>query len=673
MQSDCLSVKDLMNHLQFEKSPYLQQHVRNPVDWYPWGNAAFELAKKTDRPIFLSIGYSTCHWCHVMEHESFEDGEVAHALNADFVSIKVDREERPDVDALYMEVIQAISGHGGWPMSVFLTPDLKPIYGGTYFPKDRFLYVLGQIKHTWTHDRSKLLISADKLLAWIEESAPKAAGVGQLQKLEENFIQHWQRDFDSENGGKLGAPKFPPASDLRLALRVYRETGNEFALQSVQKTLDKMGQGGIYDHLAGGFHRYATDERWLIPHFEKMLYDQAAMAEVYREAFQVTGKEEYRLILREIFDYVADEMTSPQGGFFSAEDADSEGVEGKFYVWDFAELKELLSAEELQQLVDNFDISAHGNFEEKNILELKEYVSRRARDAGLVHVMKNMKKVRDKRIRPLRDEKVLTAWNGLMISAFANGSALFADSKYKDTATRAADFIWQSMRTDRGELYRRWIDGESKGRAFLEDYAFLIAAFIDLFQVTADRKWMTRATELQILQDQLFWDEQQGGYYFSEAGDASLIRRKKDYFDNVTPSGNSVALSNLERLHQLTSNSIWKKRSDALVQSLPVDVERYPWGFSRLLMSLGMRERGNLLVLVGDSSQTVQTAAQAAELLGGLHARFFPNLNLAVGHSGLAVFDGKTQVGTHWTAYLCDERGCQPPVTSAEELFEMLK
>jgi len=576
-----------MNRLSKEKSPYLKQHAENPVDWYPWGDEAITKARLENKPIFLSVGYSTCHWCHVMEHESFVDLEVARALNQGFVAIKVDREERPDVDALYMEAVQVMTGQGGWPMSVFLTPELKPFYGGTYYPKPHFLHLLEQIESHWKSDPARIREGSEKLTAHLGGAVNQARKAALDTTVFARFFHRALEEFDAQYGGRRGAPKFPAASELRALLRVHRRTGNARALEYVTHTLDMMLGGGIYDHLGGGFHRYSTDERWLVPHFEKMLYDQAMMSSALVEAYQATGKPEYRLALEETLNYVLREMTHKEGGFFSAEDADSEGEEGRFYVWSDAELEKALTSDEMKLLHADFVIERGGNFEHgAHILVPRQGVSRRHRSTDLTGLLAKLKHIRDQRIKPLRDEKIISAWNGLMASAFAKAGRVLQNEKYVEAARRSIDFVITKLSDGSGGLLRRWIDGEAKQPGYLDDFSFVIDACIELHQATLNKEWLEQAVRLQELQDRFFHDPDQHDYFSSRAGDLTLIHRGKEHFDNVQPSGNSVSAWNLYRLSRLVDEVSFKMCFEKLWENWPQAIEHYPWAFPHALLVL---------------------------------------------------------------------------------------
>ncbi|MDO8644678.1 MAG: thioredoxin domain-containing protein, partial [bacterium] len=590
----CLScAMEPHNRLGKEKSPYLLQHKDNPVHWFPWGPAAFETAKKENKLIFLSIGYSTCHWCHVMEEDSFERKEVADVLNRDFISIKVDREERPDVDRIYMDAVVAMTGQGGWPLSVFLTPDLKPFFGATFVPRANFIQLLKNIQNVWETQREKILESSEQLMTHLQgapqnipsepipppqnfpplsakgrinPSAEKRGGRGDFLPILEESLHSFEDTFDSSFGGFGRAPKFPKSVDCSLLLRLhqrFKDVGaiHESPLQMVTLTLDKMARGGIYDHLGGGFARYSTDNRWLVPHFEKMLYDNALLTWTYLEAFQVTGNERFASVARETLDYVLRDMTHPEGGFYSAEDADSQREEGKFYVWNEAELKSLLIPEEFDLFKKVYQVTPEGNFVEHGkpnhhttILSLSEgYDWKIKEDPLLKSAHQKLFAARKKRIHPHKDDKVLTEWNGLMIAAMAKGYQVLGDEKYLQASQHAAEFIKKNL-SPSGGLLRRFRDNHAAIPAFASDYAFLIHGLIELYQSDFNPDWLQWAKELQETQDKLFWDSKDGGYFFSEESAQDLIVRTKETHDGATPSGNSVSLLNLLRLNAFGFN-----------------------------------------------------------------------------------------------------------------------
>jgi hypothetical protein len=545
------------NRLIDETSPYLLQHAHNPVDWYPWGDEAFERAKNEDKPIFLSIGYSTCHWCHVMEKESFENEQIAKTMNEHFVNIKVDREQRPDVDSIYMNAVQ-MTGSGGWPLSVFLTPGGKPFFGGTYFPpkdiygRPGFERVLLAITDAWKNRRQELIESSNK----ISEVLTSLTGPTEKEALSPDMLKsgfdYFKAAFDSVNGGFGPAPKFPQPTNLSMLLSYWHRTNDNQALQMVEKTLDVMAKGGIYDHIGGGFHRYATDGKWLVPHFEKMLYDQALLSKVYIQAYQITGKQEYASTAREIFDYVLRDMTDPEGGFYSAEDADSEGKEGVFYVWEQKEIDAILDKDEAEIFSACYGVTEKGNFEEnKTILNIAISTAELEKkfDKDHTEIMNILSKARskifaerEKRIRPHRDDKIITAWNGLMISSLAYGGAALQEEKYIRAAEQAAEFILDSLHK-KGRLMRYYRQNQAIELAFLDDYAFTIMGLLELYEASFDSKWLINAKMLAEEMIKLFADNEHGGFFLTGKDSEKLITRIKPSTDGVIPSGNPIIVN----------------------------------------------------------------------------------------------------------------------------------
>ncbi|MBP7146397.1 MAG: thioredoxin domain-containing protein [Acidobacteria bacterium] len=663
---------DVRNRLGSEKSPYLLQHKDNPVGWYPWGDEAFAAAKAADRPIFLSIGYSTCHWCHVMERESFEDHEVAERLNEFFIPVKVDREERPDVDAVYMEAVQALTGQGGWPMSVFLTPDGRPFFAGTYFPKPAFLKVLARLRQAWTENRN-LVEEQGQMLADAVARHGRQRRAGDLdESVLVAFLDSWTERFDPQHGGIGGAPKFPHAYDIQLLLRIHRRAGRSDALAMARKTLDEMARGGIYDHLGGGFHRYSVDGEWFVPHFEKMLYDQASLATAYVEGWQVTGQREYAIVAREILDYVLRDLCHPEGGFYSAEDADSEGEEGKFYVWTAAELRSLLDEREHRDLVEAYGVTDAGNWENgANILRLVGPHSRSGRSAELTWGMRKLFEARQKRVRPHLDDKVLTDWNGLMIASMARAGRALREPRYVHAAASAARFVLARCRAD-GALRHRWRDGEAAIDAFLDDYAFLVHGLIELYQATFEPEWLETAAELHELQDERFFDDVGADYFFTAhpehppEGPARLSARRVEQLDNVVPAGRSVTALNALRLAGLLARADLRRRADAVFESTPEVVTRHPGAFSQLLVALDFAlDRSKEIAVVGPLQD--EATLRMLDAVGG---GFRPNQVIAAGSPGSArvpLLRGRQLREGRPTAYVCENHACQAPTTDPEQ------
>jgi uncharacterized protein YyaL (SSP411 family) len=621
------------NRLIHEKSPYLLQHAYNPVDWYPWGPEAFAKAREEDKPIFLSIGYSTCHWCHVMAHESFEDPEVAALMNDAFVSIKVDREERPDLDGIYMEVAVQATGSGGWPLNIIMTPDQKPFFASTYIPREtRFqrtgmLELIPRVKELWTVRREQLLESADQIVAAMQESKGDTTGQElDLEVLTQANSQLSER-FDSEHGGFGDAPKFPSPHNLLFLLRYWHRTGDDKALEMVESTLQGMRRGGMYDHVGFGFHRYSTDSEWLLPHFEKMLYDQAMLALAYTEAYQATGKPEYEQTAREIFTYVLRDMTGPGGGFYSAEDADSEGEEGKFYVWPKSEIEETLG-DDSEWVSDVFNLVDEGNFKDQstglqtgeNIVHLTQPLS--DGDAKRwENIRQELFAVREERVHPHKDDKVLTDWNGLMIAALAKGARAFDEPVYADAAERAAGFILKTMRDEDGRLLHRYRDGEAAILANVDDYAFLIWGLLDLYEATFEVDYLREAVALN---DELlthFWDEKNGGLYFTPDDGEALITRQKEVYDGAIPSGNSVAMQNLLRLGRITADAELDEAAAAISRAFAGSVRAVPVGHSQLLQGVDFGIGPSHEVVIAGDPDSEDTQA----MLRALRSRYVPN------------------------------------------------
>lgn len=678
-----------MNRLARESSPYLLQHANNPVDWFAWGPEAHDKAKREDKPIFLSIGYSACHWCHVMEHESFENEALARQMNEGFVCIKVDREERPDLDQIYMNAVQMMTGRGGWPMSVFLTPDLKPFYGGTYWPPSGrmgmpgFDQVLTAVSDAWWNRRTQVDEQAGDLTAELERVASQAHAPGELSleplKRAETMLE---RIFDRRNGGFGGAPKFPHPMDLRVLLRRWRRERRDETLGLVRLTLDKMAAGGMYDQLGGGFHRYSVDERWLVPHFEKMLYDNALLAQSYVEAYQATGNADYARIARETCDYVLREMTDAAGGFYSTQDADSEGEEGKFYVWSPAEIEAVLGAEAAKTFCYVYDVSEAGNFEGHNILNLPKTIDQCANILGrepadlaaeLAAGRQKLLAVRNARVWPGLDDKVLVSWNGLMIDALAQAAGPLNEPRYLDAATKAAEFVWREMRRDDGRLLHSWRQGQAKFNAYLDDYAALANAFISLYEAGFDERWIERAAALADTVLKEFSDPTQGGFFYTAADHEALITRQKDSQDGSVPSGNALAATMLVRLGKLCGRSDYLEAARTTLASFTSLMERHPTAAGQMLIALDfLLGPTPELVLVGGDEQT-------AGVLSALYRRYLPNRVLARRPAAQQtaaldeLFAGKTSSADEPALYVCENFACQEPAIGKEAVLAALE
>jgi hypothetical protein len=678
------------NRLIHESSPYLLQHATNPVDWFPWGPEAFEKARQEDKPMLLSIGYAACHWCHRLREESFENEEIARFMNEHFVSIKVDREERPDLDMIYMNVVQMLTGSGGWPMTVFLTPDGEPFYGGTYFPpEDRhgmpgFPRVLASIADIYKNRRQDIQANAQEIMKELRRvSAPRPAEGEVSADILDQAFQHLAQNFDPVHGGFGRAPKFPSAMSLVYLLRYHQRTRNQDALDMVEVSLTKMAGGGIYDQLGGGFHRYSTDEQWLVPHFEKMLYDNALLSRLYLYAYQVTGNGFYRRIAEETLDYVIGEMTSPEGGFYSAQDADSEGVEGKFFVWTPGEIKEILGEKDGDLFCRYYDVTDWGNFEGQNILNIprdREIVAKLENvsvDELAAVIERGRKKLfdhREHRIKPHRDEKVLTAWNGLMLRSFAEAANALDREEYRQIAIKNAEFLLTHLRRD-GRLLRTYRDGVSKLNGYLEDYALLADGLLAVYEATFDWHWLEEARALTDTMIVKFWDDVDGGFYFTGKDHEELITRSKEFYDNATPSGNSVAADVLLRLAILFDERDFERRAVKVFRLMHDPVSRYPSAFGHLLGAMDFYfSTPKEIAIVGE-----RTSSDTQALLRSINHRYLPNKVVAFKEPGdaraeelIPLLRNRETIDGKATAYVCEHFTCQAPVTEHEELSKQL-
>jgi uncharacterized protein YyaL (SSP411 family) len=688
------------NRLIKEKSPYLQQHARNPVDWYPWGKEAFARAKKADKPVFLSIGYSSCHWCHVMEKESFEDPDVAGLLNASFISVKVDREERPDLDRFYMSVCQALTGRGGWPLTVVLTPDKKPFFAGTYFPKSsRFgrpglLELLPRLSEAWKTGRQDMLQAAENIGISLEQMSHIPAGEGLGKEMPAKAFEGLTSRYDDLNGGFGDAPKFPAPHNLFFLLRYWSRTGNEQALRMVEKTLERMRLGGMYDHLGFGFHRYSTDARWLVPHFEKMLYDQALLAMAYTEAYQATGKIHYRETAEEILAYVVRDMTRREGGFYSAEDADAEGEEGKSYLWTEEEIRQALPPQPAELAVRIFAVKKDGNFSEaggyvkgRNILYLKKPLEELAVDfglpvselkAGLAAIRKKLYAVREKRPQPFKDKKILTDWNSLMIAALAKAAQAFDEPAYGAAAVRTADFILEKMVGPDGALCHRFMEGEASYPGFLDDYAFLIWGLLELYEAVFDVRYLETAFRLCDYALAHFWDKAQGGFYFVPEHSSDVPFRDKEAYDGAYPSGNSAMMLNLLRLGRMGGRPGFEEKAIHTGQAFSRRIFQAPSAYNFWMTALEFALAPSLEVVIAGNPGSADTKA----MLRSLRQPFLPSKVVLVrpgdSHSPkitkIAPFTKamKTAQGKV-TAYVCTNYACQHPTTNSQKMLELLR
>ena len=688
------NLKGASNRLINEKSPYLLQHARNPVNWYPWGEEVFQKAKEEDKPVFLSIGYATCHWCHVMAHESFEDEEVARILNKNYIAIKVDREERPDIDKIYMSVCQALTGRGGWPLTILMTPEGKPFFAGTYFPKTArmgmpgLIDILNQIAAMWEKDRARILKTGQEITNAIQPGSDpdSPAHVVSVDTLKKGYSQLASR-FDPKWGGFGTAPKFPTPHQLTFLLRWHRRSADPQPLKMVEKSLDAMRHGGIYDQIGSGFHRYSVDEQWLVPHFEKMLYDQAMLAMAYIEVYQATGKARFGKVAREIFAYVLRDMTAPEGGFYCAEDADSEGKEGQFYVWTPAEIKGYLG-DVLGDLFCRFyDITEKGNFEEgKSIPHMpltleafaqKEGIDPAKLDTALKDARARLFDIRKKRVHPLKDDKILTSWNGLMIAALAKGYQALGDEPYVDAARKAADFILKNLRTSDGRLLRRYRNGEAAYPGYLDDYAFMVWGLIELYEATFEVTYLEAAIALNREMIDIFWDKKGGGLYFTGKGNEALITKSKEIYDGALPSGNSVAALNFLRLARMTGRIDLEKKAEQLTATFSREVTAQPIGYTQLLSALEfMLGPAQEIVIAGNLSLD-----STRDMVRVVHAGFLPNKVLLLHQNGpdgkrleaLSPFTKEMRpINQKSTVYVCEQYACKAPVTDAGKLERLL-
>ena len=681
----------MANRLANETSPYLLQHKENPVDWYPWGEEALEKAKEENKPVLLSVGYSACHWCHVMERESFEDEETARMMNEHFVSIKVDREERPDIDSIYMSAVQALTKHGGWPMTVFMTPDGAPFYGGTYFPPipsrgmPSFQQLLMSLADAYENRREDVLQSAESVRDYLKAATGAAIPQSTLgPELLDAAAESLKSQLDRRFGGFGGAPKFPQTMNLEVLLRHHHRTGDREAFSGVEDTLRRMANGGIYDQLGGGFARYSVDAQWLVPHFEKMLYDNALLARIYLETYQATGDEFYRRIASETLDYVMRDMTSSEGGFYSAEDADSEGEEGKFYVWTPEEIEAALDPDDAKLALRYWDVTRAGNFEGKNILNVPRPPEAIADEFGLSSedlwgrmegIRTKLLAVREQRVRPGRDEKVLAAWNGLMLHSFALASRVLGREDYREVAEKNAAFLLEKLGSD-GRLRRSYKDGRARFNGYLEDYAMVADGLVALYEATFETRWLEEADALCEAISELFWDEERSAFYDTPVDHEELVTRPRDVYDNAAPSGTSVAAGVLLKLALFLDRNDYHQRAEAVLEGLSGGMDQLPGAFGRLLSALDFYlSRPREVAIVGE----IETA-DTRTLVDTIYARYLPNKVIAgrgeddedaVGLIPLLadrpMRDGRA------TAYVCEGYACQNPTTDPEELDRQLR
>ncbi len=679
----------MTNLLAHEKSPYLRQHAENPVAWRPWTNEAFALARQEQKPIFLSIGYATCHWCHVMEGDSFSDNTIATFMNQHYIPIKVDREERPDIDQIYMRAVQALTGRGGWPLSLILSPDGKPFWGGTFLTKEQLLNLLEQVSRLWdSPEREKIMATADQIHNALAEP-PRGDSVD-ISAYAELFLAACRNRFDSAYGGFANAPKFPPAMTLFTLMRLKVPSSDQADVKNmVVKTLEEMAQSGLCDHVSGGFHRYATDRAWKVPHFEKMLYDNALLSIAYLEAGTKYQRADFHAIAYKTLDYMLRYLKDPLGGFYSGEDADSEHSEGKFYLWTKGELKKLLSAQDFAWIEKHFDLTDDGNFKiDSHVEKLEEAAGYKPlpKEVNILHpnrsrnlaelvnghasaILHKLEEIRNARVRPFRDEKVLAGWNGLAIAALSRGYIASRNAKYLDAAKQCASFILENFRSDR-HIYRRWFEGEAKHRGVLEDYSFLGYGLFELYEADFDERWLKSALDLQHAQDMLFWSEKEGLYFDHDGSDATLIHRPNDFFDNAIPSGNSVSLLNLKRFYLLTGDESLQSKAELLAKNGSQALLSYPHGLPFFCMAVDYYKNESFLLAVNEP-EALQAAQEAAQ-----RQAFYPSLTL-----------GKTRADSHFSALkkeppamargdvfqLCSEKGCLLPTKTIEEALKPLQ
>ncbi|GAA5522941.1 thioredoxin domain-containing protein [Aliifodinibius salicampi] len=690
--------KQNTNRLADESSPYLLQHAHNPVDWYPWGEEAFEKARKEDKPVFLSIGYATCHWCHVMAHESFEDKETAAMMNQAFVNIKVDREERPDIDNTYMPVCQMLTGSGGWPLNVFLTPEKEPFYAATYIPRrgrqgrPGMHELIPWISQLWEKERSKIKKSTDQIIKAFQKSNKFSPGNPLDSSAVDKAYRHFKKQFDKQHGGFGSAPKFPASHKLMFLLRYARQTGDTEAIQMVEKTLTNMRQGGLFDQVGLGFHRYSTDRHWLLPHFEKMLYDQAMLMMAYTEGWQCTNNSLFKKTADEIFHYVQRKMQHADGGFYSAEDADSEGEEGKFYVWSISEIREALPQTEAELAIEVFNLSDEGNHQDeatgrktgKNIPHLTKSISQLANERNmsseklsqLIHsIRETLLEVRSERTPPLLDDKILTDWNGLMIAALAKAGRVFEEKTYLKQAENCFSFV-ESHLWNNSTLKHRFRNGKTAIDAHADDYIFLTWALIELYESTFKSSYLEKAITLNKTLINLFWDDENGGFYFTSESAEELLGRTKELHDGALPSGNSVAWSNLLRLGRLTGNSKWEEMADQMHQIFADNMQKAPTSFGFALQNVLFTFSGGKEVIISGEKDKKSTQ----DLLQSLQARFLPNTLVLLNDPDddsikelapfLKDFPVKEQEAT---AYVCQNYSCELPTHNADKMIELIE
>jgi len=675
-----------VNRLAKESSPYLLQHQYNPVDWYPWGQEAFDKAAELDRPIFLSIGYSTCHWCHVMEHESFEDEQVAELLNENFISIKVDREEMPEVDHVYMSVCQAMTGRGGWPLTIIMTPKKEPFFAGTYFPKSGrlgrpgMMELLPSIADAWKNRHDELVKSANKIHEFLISSNTKKLGDALNESILQDTYSQFVNQFDKDHGGFATRPKFPSPHNLIFLLRFHHMTGDKTSLMMVEKTLQEMRMGGIFDHVGFGFHRYSTDAEWLVPHFEKMLYDQAMLAMAYTEAFQLTGNKVYKKTAEEIFTYVQRDMTHSLGGFYSAEDADSEGEEGLFYLWKIEELNSILEGEDARYVQHVFNLQPDGNYKDestgqftgRNIFYLNKSTSELADKKKMSVIREKLFHAREKRIHPIKDDKILTDWNGLMIAAFTKAGVAFDSQELIEAAEKSAEFIFENLTDEKGRMKKRFRIGVSGLDAHLDDYAFFVWGLLELYEATFNIQYLQKAIQLSEIMVAEFWNESSGGFYLGSDKTEALIVRSITGYDGAIPSGNSIAAMNLLKLTRITGNVKWAEMADKTFNVFSNEIERAPTGFTSMVTAfLFESDHPKEIVIVGSGKDPETWAA-----LDRIKSTYNPNKVLLFKDiddterelSPLAKWTATQQtIDNKTTFYVCQDFACKIPTTDIKQ------
>ncbi|MCW9707784.1 thioredoxin domain-containing protein [Fodinibius salsisoli] len=687
------------NRLAQESSPYLLQHADNPVDWYPWGEEAFAKAKEEDKPVFLSIGYATCHWCHVMAHESFEDEDVAAMMNQAFVNIKVDREERPDIDKTYMLVCQMLSGSGGWPLNVLLTPDKKPFYAATYIPKQGrqghpgMRELIPWISQLWRNEREKVLKSTDNIQEAFQKSNDFTASDQLGANLLDKAYQQFSGQFDTSYGGFGSAPKFPAAHNLMFLLRYHQQHDNSDALRMVQETLTQMRMGGIFDHIGLGFHRYSTDREWLLPHFEKMLYDQAMLLMVYIEGWQCTNQPLFEQTAREIISYLLRKMQHPKGGFYSAEDADSEGEEGKFYVWSPSEIRDVLPTAKAELAIEVFNIIKEGNYTDeatgrrtgKSIPHLKKSVQELADERNmekaqlqeeLESIRKELLQKRQERVAPLLDDKILTDWNGLVIAALAKAGRALNEENYIRQAEQCFRFISEQLIDENGTLYHRFREGKAGIEAHADDYAFLIWGLIELYEATYTTRYLEQAVQLNQQFIDRFWDNKQGGFYFTDEAGEELLGRKKEIYDGALPSSNSIAMLNLLRLGRMTGNTEWEEMADQINRLFSSEIRQAPTGFGAALQGVSFAADPTSEIIISGQKEEPLTR-QMTELLS---SRFLPNA-VTLLHSPedeaipklIPYLSDFEMQGGKPTAYVCQNYSCELPTNDPAKMLALIQ